>query len=158
MSNNIYQRRIKEVMSRDVVSVHRHDTVHETLALMGDNRVSALPVTDRRGRCVGMVSTSDMVDLTRELDDELSDLNQSTPVSREWTLTKLGNGVGNQKVETLMSQTVASVGPEMSLVHASREMLRQRVHRLPVVDDSQLLLGIISTMDILSAFSDDAPE
>lgn len=158
MNDNLYQRRVKEVMSKDVVAVHPHDTLREALELMGENRVSALPVTDRRGRCIGMLSTSDMVDLTRELDDDLNDLNQVSPLSREWLLEKLSNGVGHQKVETLMSNSVAVVGQEALLVHASREMLRQHVHRLPVVDDHQRLLGIVSTMDVLTAFSEGAPE
>ena len=44
--NNIYERRVKDVMSRDVVTISAGDTIHEALALMGENRVSALPVVN----------------------------------------------------------------------------------------------------------------
>ena len=41
---------------------------------------------------------------------------------------------------------------------AAAEMLRYRVHRLPVVDKQGKLLGIISTMDILTSFVEGTPE
>jgi CBS domain-containing protein len=54
-----------------------------------------------------------------------------------------------------MTSPVASIGPEATLVDAARAMLRHRVHHLPVVDDEQRLVGIVSTMDLLSGFVDD---
>jgi len=152
--NSLSRCRVKEVMSSDVVSVHSQDTVHEALVLMDENRISALPVTDRRGRCIGMVSASDMMDLTRELDDELCDLGRVSPISREWIIERLINGVGQHMVEELMSETVATISSETLLTVASQEMLRERVHRLPVVDHQRRLQGIISTMDIMAAVAD----
>ncbi len=67
------------------------------------------------------------------------------------------HGMDRRKVEELMSNTVAAVGPETSLTETAQTMLRHRVHRLPVLDEQQRVLGIISTMDILSAFVDGAP-
>ena len=48
--NQLYQRRVKDVMSTHVVTVNAHDTVHEALELMLENKVSALPVIDHLGR------------------------------------------------------------------------------------------------------------
>ena len=43
---------------------------------------------------------------------------------------------------------------ETSLAKSAREMLRNRIHHLPVVDHRDHLIGIISTMDILAEFAD----
>lgn len=53
-----------------------------------------------------------------------------------------------------MTTDVISVGPEELLVSAAREMVRSKVHHLPVIDGNKRLVGIISTMDILSAFAE----
>jgi CBS domain-containing protein len=57
-----------------------------------------------------------------------------------------------------MTSNVATTAPDAPLVDAAREMLRQHVHRLPVVDASGQLVGIISTMDVLKAFANGAPQ
>jgi CBS domain-containing protein len=43
-------------------------------------------------------------------------------------------------------------------VQAASDMLRERVHRLPVVDEQGRLLGIISMSDVLRAFVECAPQ
>ena len=144
-------------MSRDVVAITPSSTIHEALDLIVENRVAALPVIDRNDRCVGILSTSDLVDLSRDLDDDLTQLEQSDFVSRGWLIEKLTHSMGQEKVDTIMSDSVATVGLEASLIEAARQMLRNRVHRLPVVDNSDHLAGIISTTDIMEALVDSPP-
>ena len=157
-STNIYQRVVREIMSRDVVALGASDTIHEALTLMGENRVSALPVVDTKNRCVGILSTSDLVDMTRDIDDDIYHLDLVDPSSRRFLLNKLAHSMGTESVQSFMSEAVATVTPETTLAHATREMLRNRVHHLPVVDLNEHLIGIISTMDVLSEFADGAPD
>jgi CBS domain-containing protein len=158
MDNNIYKHRVKDVMSRDVVTINAGDTIHEALRLMGENRVSALPVVDSRDHCVGILSTSDLVDMTRDVDDDLYQLDMVDPTSRRFLLDKLAHSMGDESVQSFMSEAVATVDINTTIGKATREMLRNRIHHLPVVDESDRLIGIISTMDILAEFADAAPE
>lgn len=145
-------------MSRDVVALNAGDTIHDALTLMGENRVSALPVVDTKNRCVGILSTSDLVDMTRDVDDDLHHLDLVDPSSRRFLLEKLAHSLGAESVQTFMSEAVATVQAETTLAQATRELLRNRVHHLPVVDSNEHLIGIISTMDVLSEFADAAPK
>ena len=157
MKTGIYKQRAKDVMSRDVVSIHSHTTVHEALKLMVENRVSALPVVDRNNRCTGVVSSSDLVELTKDLEDELESLEEDPAI--ELSLVKrLVSNTTHETVDDLMSGDVASVRPEALLSKVATTMLRNRVHRLPVLDTDDHVVGIISTMDILGAFADSAFE
>jgi CBS domain-containing protein len=157
MSKDPYRRRVKDVLSRDIVTIHADGSVHEALTLMVENRVSALPVVDRCGTCQGIVSTTDLVDLTLELEDELHDLGRTSDESHQRLLDKLSDhDMDRRNVQDIMTSTVSTVNAETMLAHAAREMLRHRVHRLPVVDGNDKLLGIVSTMDILRAFAEGA--
>ncbi len=158
MDNSIYKRRVKDVMSRDVVTVNAGDTIHEALSLMGENRVSALPVVDIHDHCVGILSTSDLVDMTRDVDDDLYHLDLVDPTSRRFLLEKLVHSMGSETVQSFMSEAVTTIDVETTIGKATREMLRNRVHHLPVVDTNDILIGIISTMDILGEFADGAPD
>ncbi len=157
METGIYKQRVRDVMSRDVVSVHSQETIHEALRLMVENRVSALPVVDRTNRCIGMVSSSDLVELTKDLEDEFESLEED-PTAELWLVKRLVNNTTHEVVDDLMSGDVASVRPEALLSKVATVMLRNRVHRLPVVDHDDRLVGIISTMDILAAFADSADD
>ena len=53
---------------------------------------------------------------------------------------------------------MTSVDSETSIGKATREMLRNRIHHLPVVDSNDRMIGIISTIDILGEFADAAPD
>ena len=157
-TKSIYQHRVKDVMSRDVVTINADDTIHEALTLMGENRVSALPVVDSRDHCVGIISTSDLVDMTRDVDDDLYHLDMVDPASRRFLLDKLAHSMGGETVQSFMSEAVTTVSDETTIAKATREMLRNRVHHLPVVDEHDCLIGIVSTIDILSEFADGAPD
>lgn len=155
--NNIYARRVKDVMSREVVTINIGDTIHEALTLMGENRVSALPVVDSQNHCVGILSTSDLVDMTRDVDDDIYNLDLLDPSSQRFMLDKLAHSMGNETVQSFMSEAVTTVDVDTPIGKAAREMLRNQVHHLPVVDTDERLLGIVSTMDILAEFADGAP-
>jgi len=155
--NDVYQRPVKEIMSREVVSLSAGDTIHEALTLMGENRVSALPVVNRRNECVGILSTSDLVDMTRDVDDDLYHMDMVDPTTKRFLLDKLAHSMGTESVQSFMSEAVTKVNLETTVAKALREMLKNRVHHLPIVDDNDSLMGIISTMDILAEFADAAP-
>ena len=156
MSNNVYEKRVKDVMSRHLVTIDASESVHEALQLMAENKVAALPVVDRQGHCVGLISTSDLIDVTRDLDTALDELEKSDEVLLGQLVAKIGDGVGHQSVMELMSESVVSAGPDTLLSEAASQMLREKIHRLPVVDENDRLLGIVSTTDILTAFVDGA--
>jgi len=158
MATSIYEHRVKDIMCSDVVTIDAGDTVHEALTLMGENRVSALPVVDRRNRCVGILSTSDLVDMTRDVDYDLYHLDMVDSTSRRYMLDKLAHSLGSESVQSFMTESVTMISEEATLAKATREMLRNRVHHLPVVDDQEQLIGIISTIDVLSEFADGAPD
>ena len=158
-NQNIYKVRVKDVLVKDVVYVNPTDSLDETLNLMVENRVSALPVIDGHRRCVGFISATDLLDLTRELGDELNALEPVTGLTRQLLTEKLGeSGLMNRQVKELMSDAVFSVALEDPLANAARELIRNRVHRLAVVDAQNQLKGIVSMTDILRAFAESSPE
>ena len=158
MTNQVYKHRVKNVMSREVVTINARDTVHEALELMMENRVSALPVIDNRGRCIGILSTSDFVDVTHDLDEGMNGADHQSEIWWAIFVKNVSDHVGQQSVMDLMTENVISTEPDALLVHAAGTMLRERVHRLPVLDGQKRLLGIISTTDVLKAFVDCSPE
>ena len=158
MGESVYERRVKEIVTRDTVTLDAGDSIHEALTLMGENRVSALPVVNRNNQCIGILSTVDLVDMTRDTEEDLRDLDLVDLTTKRFLIDKLAHSLGAEKVQTYMSESVVTVSMETPIGKAARDMLRNQVHHLPVVDHDDRLIGIISTMDILGEFADAAPE
>ncbi len=153
MTSDFGAQPVSSVMSRQVVSIMHHDTLHEALQLMTENRVAAIPVVDHNDRCIGILSTSDLIDVTREVDEELYQ-HEDDDSPRSWLVGLLADRLGHQQVESVMTETVATVGPDATVTDAAAEMLSHFVHRMPVVDETGRLLGIVSATDILRALVD----
>ena len=154
MGDSVYDKRVKEILTRETVKLDAADTIHEALTLMGENRVSALPVVDRKNRCIGILSTADLVDMTRDTDEELRQLDMMDSGTTKILVDKLAHSLGNEKVQAYMTDAVTTVGLETPIARAAREMLRNHVHHLPVVDGDDHLKGILSAMDIVAAVAD----
>ncbi len=155
---NVYALRVKDVLTKEVVAVHADDTVQDALRLMVENHVSALPVVNARDACVGILSATDLMGLTRDLNEELSGLGDAEFVTQSLIDRVAEQDFGRRRVHELMTEVVETVGPEAPLAVAARAMLRHQVHRLPVVNERQRLVGIVSTTDIMGAFADSAPD
>jgi len=154
MAVDLFKLRAKDVMVKDTVHVYPNDSLDEALTLMVENRVSALPVIDGHQRCVGFISSTDLLEMTREIGDDLNAMVKEVAVSSDAMSDKLeAASLLNRQVNELMSDTVMSVLPDDSLVKVSTEMVRSRVHHLAVVDKQNHLQGILSTMDILGALA-----
>lgn len=153
MSTYTQQRHVADVMSRDIVSLHAGATIHEALAMMTENRVSALPIVDRHNHCVGVFTTTDLLGVTWDVDNDVHQMCAVDSVSRRLLVDKLVKSLGNETVMSYMSEDVSTVSSGATLAIAARDMLRSQVHHLPVVDDKDQLVGIISTTDLLAEYA-----
>jgi CBS domain-containing protein len=155
---NVYALRVRDALTKDVVAVNADDSVQEALRLMVENHVSALPVVNGKELCVGILSSTDLLGLARDLNEELSEMQVAEFTPQSLIDQMAEQDFGRRRVHELMTEIVETVGPEAPLAAAARAMLRHQVHRLPVVNEQQRLVGIISTTDIIAAFVDAAPE
>jgi CBS domain-containing protein len=111
----------------DVAACHRQTTLARAGALMRKYDVGALAVIDRSERPIGMITDRDLaLEVTR----------RNAPPSEIL-------------VEEVLSGEVAVCGPDDDVRDALRIMARERVRRLPVVDEQGYLVGIISIDDII---------
>jgi CBS domain-containing protein len=155
--SGVYAVRVRDIMSKQVVTVYPDDPLHEAFKLLVENRVSTLPVVDGRDRCVGMLSSSDLIDWTHELDDQLKNVGRASGDLRSWLMERIEAHNEDERVSEVMSRDVATVSPEATVDVVAQLMIRHRVHRLPVIDNQNCLVGIVSTMDVLAAIADHAP-
>ncbi|MFE3169131.1 CBS domain-containing protein [Streptomyces sp. NPDC059224] len=142
----MHHRTVEELMTRPVVQARRDTPFKELVRLLAENDVTALPVVDDLGRPMGVVSEADLL---RKSADQ-ADPSGRTPVPHleAWERAKAEGA----RAEELMSAPAVCARPDWSVVEAARLMEIQHVKRLPVVDEADRLLGIVSRGDLLRVF------
>ena len=154
--SNLAKKTAANLMTPDPVSIRDDATVHEAVALLTDRGFSAAPVIDKAGRAVGVVSRADIVVHDRELGHSSGRVPESD-LDREPTAEpeeKCPAGFHVEKpdrmlVRDIMTPMVFSVPPDAPARRVVSDMVGLKVHRLFVVDREGILVGVISSLDVL---------
>jgi CBS domain-containing protein len=144
-----------DLMAPNPISIRADANVREALVLLTDKGFSAAPVIDEAGRPVGVLSRGDLLIHDREKVDYLPP--SATYFYEQDLHTRRGEPVEGFQVENvdqttvreLMTPAIFSVTPDTPAAKVVREMLSLHVHRLFVVDDNGILVGVITAMDVL---------
>ncbi|GHD97187.1 CBS domain-containing protein [Streptomyces naganishii] len=136
---------VSDVMTHTVVAVGRDAPFKDIVNLMGQWKVSALPVLEGEGRVIGVVSEADLLPKEEFRD---SDPDRFTQRARLTDLAKAGALTARE----LMSTPAVTVHPDATLAEAARVMAQRKVKRLPVVNDEGMLEGVVSRGDLLKVF------
>jgi CBS-domain-containing membrane protein len=139
-------RTVSDVMTHQVATIRRDASFKTVAALLADRDVSAVPVVDDAHRVVGVVSEGDLL----RKESGQPDPEGHTPSL--WMSPSNRKRARAENAEGLMSRTVFTARPEWSVVEAARMMDRHHVKRLPVVDETDRLVGIVSRSDLLRVF------
>jgi CBS domain-containing protein len=140
---------VKDVMTRSVVAVRATAGYKDIVAVMRRRHVSAFPVLDSADHVVGVVSEADL------LVKEAVPVSASAGAGAPWAAgrRKERAKAGGVTAAELMSKPAVTVAPDATVAEAARVMYGRRIKRLPVVDDTGRLVGIVSRVDVLSVFA-----
>ena len=130
---------VRDYMISPAVTVGPDMPFQEALKLMQESRLRRLPVVDENGKLVGIVSERDLL---------YASPSPATTLS-VWELTYVLSKI---KVEELMTKDVVTTTPDTPIEDAASLMVQRKVGGLPVVDDDNKPVGIISDRVIFEAF------
>jgi CBS-domain-containing membrane protein len=141
----------QDIMTRDVATVRPETTVRDIAALMTEKHISGVPVVGDDGAIVGIVSESDLmhraeVGTERRQKWWFRAFGDSDAAAREYAKA---HGLAARDV---MSRYVTSVRDDAELRDVADILDKQRIKRVPVLNDGRLV-GIISRGDIVRALS-----
>jgi CBS domain-containing protein len=142
---------VKDVMTRNVISVQSDDQVLKAARLMLQNRISGLPVLDKDGELVGIVTEGDFL--------RRSELGTQRRRSK-WLEFVVGPGklaedyvhASGRKVEEIMTPDPCVIDESDTLEKVVELMERRRVKRLPVVRAGRMV-GIVSRANLMHALA-----
>ena len=139
---------VRDVMTTDVVTVDRITQYKEIAQLLAEHKVSAVPVLIMGRHVAGVVSEADL--LTAQ-DQSARRARAGRTRVLPWTHHQAAQHP-KLTAEELMTKPAITIHPDAPIPRAAAVMRNNHVKRLPVVDPSGKLLGIVSRRDLLSVF------
>ncbi len=149
----------RDIMTREVVTIRPEASVEELAKLLEERLIGGVPVLDQNGRLVGVVTQSDLVQRSRNLELppalNILDLHLflEMPSHFKRRLEKL---LGDQ-VKDVMTGNPITVSPDTPVNEIARLMTSKGVHTLPVLEDGKLV-GIVGKLDLIRGLASPADE
>lgn len=129
---------VRERMSKDPYTIQADTSVEEALRRMREKRVRHLPVLDKAGQLVGIVTEQDLLYASPSPATSLS------MYEMQYLLSKL-------TAAEVMSKELVTVTEDMLVEDAARIMTDHKIDGLPVMREGQLI-GIITETDLFKLF------
>jgi predicted transcriptional regulator len=120
---------VREVMAKEVISVAVDDTAASAADLMTVLAISGVPVRDKDGVFVGVLSKSDLAN------------------------HRLAGAVRHPLVADLMTPDVLAIYADDPALSAVVAMAKHDIHRVFVVDRPRHLVGVVTALDIVKAIA-----
>ncbi|MET7519309.1 CBS domain-containing protein [Streptomyces sp. NPDC005480] len=118
-------RSVADLMTPSAITVQRGTAFQEVARLLNEFGITALPVVDDAGHPVGVVSEADLLQR---------------------------HGSGTDTADDLMTSPAITAHPAWSVVRAARLMRKNKIKRLPVIDDGNHVIGVVSRSDLIQLF------
>lgn len=130
---------VKERMSTQPILCAPDLPVSDALDQMKKQRIRRMPVVDKNGKLIGIVSDKDLLRASPSPATSLS----------VWEITYL---LSKLKVSDVMTKKVITVSEDTPIEDTARIMVDNKIGGLPVVNGSGSVVGIITETDIFKTF------
>ena len=126
--------KVADIMQTNLETIGPDDTAADAVAVLAGQHVSGLPVVDHRKHLMGVVSTTDILDLLAETEDA----------------DHRGAVLDRTLVREIMTAKPITIDPDADIHEAARQMLYGEIHRL-FVEFDEALVGVVTQSDIVGA-------
>jgi len=125
---------VKDIMTKDCIIIDNKSTILDAYNLLKDNQVSQLPVVSFAKKIVGLIDKKIILNLMME------DITNAEDILL-------------RKIDDIYLPELITVDPVSDIRRVSKVMIDFKLDALPVVDEEDILLGILSKTDIIKAIS-----
>ncbi|MDH3672051.1 MAG: CBS domain-containing protein [Gammaproteobacteria bacterium] len=140
--------RVKDVMSKDVVTVKRGTSLAEAAKMLMEHRVSGLPVVDVDDKLIGVLTDADFIaamdmsgdPVIKSMLDRI--IRKNRPKKRMGTI-----------VDDLMTKDPVTAREDDTLQRAIELMDKNQVKRLVITDTQNQVIGVVSRPDLMKLFT-----
>ena len=137
---------VRDVMTTEIISVLKFESIMHVAKILSEKNISGLPVVDKENRVIGIITQADILSVVGIRKEH---------TFRDLLKHMLGDPLPERKMGDIVADIMASpavtIKPGANIAEAAQMMDEKKIRRLAVVDEKNVLIGIISRADILRA-------
>lgn len=137
--------RCAEIMSSPPFAVEQGVSLKEAWALLRREQIKALPVVDGQRQVVGIVTVADFM--------RLVNLDVHEGLGQRLRALVMGRGQQPTQVQGIMTRVVQVAGAAQHVMDLVPLFSQGGHHHIPIVDEGQRLVGIITQTDLVRALA-----
>ncbi|MCZ6513165.1 MAG: CBS domain-containing protein [Nitrospinae bacterium] len=145
---------VKEIMTKEVLTVTRETSIKELSDLFIKHRVNGFPVVDGTGQLTGIVTEKNLIEQSKNLHiptvialfDAVIYLESGKKFEEE---VKRYNAT---RVEDIYTKAVVTISPDTGIHEVASLMTEKSVHSIPVVE-GKTILGIVGKLDVIKGLA-----
>lgn len=145
----------QDIMTANVITVEPDTSVQEIAKRLIENRISAVPVVERNGRVIGIVSEGDLMRRTESGTERHPSWWLFLLAAPEETARSFVKTHGRHAAD-VMTRPVISVNEETPIQEIAETLEKRRIKRVPVMSGDKLV-GIVSRANLLRALAAQQP-
>ncbi len=145
---------VADYMTYQAITIRENDKLTKAIRTMDDEGISVLPAVDKENHVVGVLSNSDLIEITHEIQSDLNALRHVGKSTQQFLLKLLMEQGDSAFVADVMTSPVKTVQESTNLIVAAKYLIAGKCHLLPVVDDDHSPVGILSSTDFVRAIAD----
>jgi CBS domain-containing protein len=140
----------KDIMSKNVITVHKEATIKEIAKVLVDNDISGVPVVDDDGSLVGMVSEGDLLykETTPRPPDYVNILGAIIYYNGVQRYNEDFKKMMAEQAGAIMTSKVVSISEDEEVDGIAKLMIAHGIKRIPVMQ-AKKIVGIISRADLV---------
>lgn len=131
--------KLSTIMTTDLVTVNSQELFTEIDKIFKANNFHHIPVVDN-GKLLGIISKSDYLLLVEPLSFFRKELEEY----------KNQRFFSSLLAENVMTKNLVCLGPEDSVSDAAKVFSENQIHAIPIVEQKEKLLGIVTTLDLIN--------
>ena len=140
----------KEIMTKQVLTVHPETTVNELAQLLSVNNISGAPVTDSDGKLIGIVTENDLIYQKKKvhIPTVITILDSVFYLENPDKMEKEMLKIAGSTVNDIYTKSAVTVAEDSKIDEIATIMAEQNIHTIPVMKDDEIV-GIIGKKDII---------
>lgn len=142
----------KDIMTRNVITISPEIDLKEAATVFVEHNISGAPVVDRNNRLVGILTEGDLVKQQKPLQKPLylMFLDSAFPINYKNMKSEV-EALTATTVSELMTPYPLTLPEYADISEVAQLMLTKQVNRIPIVNEEDELLGIVTRQDIIRA-------
>jgi CBS domain-containing protein len=149
----------RDIMTTEILTVAPETSISELSKMLENRKIGGVPVVDKGGRLVGVITQNDLVERARDLElppaINILDFHIYLQIPSHM-IHRVEKMLGTT-VSDCMTKNPVTVAPDTPVSKVAALMAKQKVHTLPVLEGEKLV-GIIGKMDLVRAMAQEPGE